>query len=123
MFPSYDDPYISSSGSGSPAHSAWVKTLAENGIPGALLLIGYVGSFAVVGLSRKNPRLRLLGLFAALVMSVAFLSTEYRGKGIWLLAAGATYLLHKDRFRLAIRRASGQIQARRRLRRRSVSRS
>ncbi len=79
------------------AHSAWIKTLAENGVPGILLLAAYVFSFAVVGWrrSRRDPNLRLLGFLVTAVLSVAFVSTEFQGKGLWLLAAGATTLFRR----------------------------
>src|SRR5690606_20366556 len=35
------------------AHSAWVKVLAENGLPGILLLIAFCCSFVWVGWSRR----------------------------------------------------------------------
>lgn len=123
MFPSYDDPYFSASDSGTAAHSAWVKTLAENGIPGALLLVAYVISFAIVGLSRKEPHLRLLGLFVAVVLSLAFATTEFGWKGLWFLAAGATFVLHKKGVPRAIQAASRRVLPRRRFRQRSVGRS
>lgn len=75
------------------AHSAWVKVLTENGVPGIALFIGFVGSFAVSGLRRRTRRLRVLGLFVAAVMAVGFLSTEFQAKSLWYLAAGATVLL------------------------------
>jgi O-antigen ligase len=76
------------------AHSAWIKTLAENGVPGIVLLGAYVVSFAVVGWrrARRDPRLRLLGVLVSTVLAVAFISTEFQGKGLWFLAAGATAL-------------------------------
>ena len=36
------------------AHSGWIKVLAENGVPGILLLGAFVASFAVVGLLRET---------------------------------------------------------------------
>jgi O-antigen ligase len=75
------------------AHAGWIKILAENGIPGFLLLVAFVLSFAVVGLQRPDSRLRLLGLFTAIVLTTAWISTEFQAKGLWLLVAGAITLL------------------------------
>jgi hypothetical protein len=74
-------------------HSAWMKTLAENGVPGVLLLAGYVFSFAVTGWRRQADGLLLLGALVTFCLSFAFISTEFAGKGLWLLAAGVTVLL------------------------------
>jgi hypothetical protein len=76
------------------AHSAWTKTLAENGLPGFALFAAYVLSFGLVGLRRSDFQQRAVGLLASAVLAVAFVSTEFQGKGLWLLAAGATTLLH-----------------------------
>jgi O-antigen ligase/polysaccharide polymerase Wzy-like membrane protein len=76
-----------------PAHSAWTKTLAENGIPGFALLAMYVMSFAFVGMHEPERSRRMLGVLVTVVLAVAFLSTEFQGKGLWLLAAGVTTLL------------------------------
>lgn len=78
------------------AHSAWVKVLAENGIPGIILLLAYMGSFAVVGWRTNQHDLFLIGLLVMFSFGVAFLSKEFQGKSLWLLAAGGTALLHKD---------------------------
>ncbi len=84
------------------AHSAWIKTLAENGFPGAILLAVYVFSFAVAGLRCRVPNLRRLGLLTSFALAVAFLSTEFQGKGLWLLAAAATAFLQQDAIALAV---------------------
>lgn len=75
------------------AHSAWTKTLAENGLPGVALLAAYVFSFALVGLRSRRREARALGLLTTAALSVAFVSTEFQSKGIWMLAAGATIVL------------------------------
>jgi O-antigen ligase len=75
------------------AHAGWIKTLAENGVPGALLLMVYVGSFALAGMRRSNPDLRGLGILTTVVLGVAFLSTEFQCKGLWFLATAVTVLL------------------------------
>jgi O-antigen ligase len=82
------------------AHSAWFKTLAENGVPGIVLLAAFVGSFAVVGWrrSRRDPNLRLLGLLVTAALSVGFVSAQFQGKGPWFLAAAAmTLFRHAQR--------------------------
>ncbi len=85
-----------------PAHSAWVKTLAENGFPGLILMAMYLASFAYVGLKKgaamSNQDLAMIGLLVALALAGGFLSTEFQNKGLWFLAAGATAMMHKDEF-------------------------
>ena len=76
------------------AHSGWTKTLAENGFEGALVLACFVLSFAVVGWRRKRYGVWSLGLLTTSVFALAFLSTDFAGKGLWYLAAGATVLLN-----------------------------
>jgi hypothetical protein len=76
------------------AHSAWIETLAENGVLGACLLAAYVLSFAVVGM-RLGGAGRMLGIMTTGVLALAFLSTGFNAKGLWLLAAGATALLQR----------------------------
>jgi len=76
------------------AHSGWIKVLAENGWPGFLLMAAYVGSFAYYGMRSRVPGGRGLGLLTFAALTVAFLSTEFQGKGFWLLAAGTTAALH-----------------------------
>jgi len=76
------------------AHSGWTKTLAENGFEGALILACFVLSFAVVGWRRKRYGVWSLGLLTTSVFALAFLSTDFAGKGLWYLAAGATILIN-----------------------------
>lgn len=76
------------------AHSAWVMTLAENGLPGILLLIGFVMSFALAGWRRRARRVFPIGVLTTMVLATAFLSTEFSPKGLWMVAAGATVLLY-----------------------------
>lgn len=73
------------------AHAAWAKTLAENGLLGLLLLVGWVASYAVAAI-RPGPG-RRLALLTAAVLFAAFFSTEFAGKGLWLLASSATAFL------------------------------
>ena len=77
------------------AHSAWVKTLAENGVVGIVLLGAFVASFAWIGWKRGRAAFRL-GAFVTFAMGAAFLSSEFAAKGLWLLAAGAMLLLSPD---------------------------
>lgn len=77
------------------AHSGWVKTLAENGIPGMVLLIAYVMSFAAAALRTRNRTLRRIGLLTSITLCAALLSTEFQGKALWYLAAGATTVLER----------------------------
>lgn len=80
------------------AHSAWIETLAENGVPGVLLLGVYVLLFFIVGLrtSKRGGDHRALGLLVTTALGVAFISTEFQGKGLWFLAAGVTTLFYRD---------------------------
>ena len=84
-------------------HSAWVKVLAENGLPGILLFLAVVCSFAVVGWRTGDEFLRALGIAVSLVLGVAFLSTEFQGKAFWFLAAGSLTLLNRDSMMAALR--------------------
>lgn len=88
------DPTITfARGAEKSAHAGWVKVLVENGIPGILLLLAYVGSFALTGWRRSEPFLRRLGLLTSAALGAAWLTTEFQPKGLWFLAAGASVLL------------------------------
>ena len=80
-------------GASKEAHAAWAKTLAENGLVGFALLLSYVGSFAWAALRRRGSGARGLGWLTAAVLFAAFFSTEFAGKGLWLLAGSATAFL------------------------------
>ncbi len=95
----------------SQAHSAWVKTLAEGGIPGIALLIAFVFSFTRLGFRSGDRPLLYLGLLVSVTFSVAFISTEFQGKGLWFFAAGSTVVLSRELQRL--REASRLKQQRR----------
>ena len=86
------------------AHSGWIKVLAENGLPGFLLLAGYVVSFLIVGLRARTREKFFFGALVTLALSVAFLSTEFQGKNLWCLAAAVTVLLHEDHYRAILAR-------------------
>ena len=70
-----------------------MKTLAENGVIGAVLLAAYVLSFTTTGWRRRHDGLLLIGALTTFCLSFAFISTEFAGKGLWLLAAGVTVML------------------------------
>jgi hypothetical protein len=78
---------LSFSGRDVNAHSAWIKILAENGLPGIVLLTAYVLSFAAVrGRGSADPA-RSLGILVAVVLAAAFVTREFQSKSIWLLTA------------------------------------
>jgi O-antigen ligase len=87
-----------------PAHSAWIKVLAENGLPGILLLTAFVGSFAVVGLQARNSKAAAIGILTTFTLALAFISTEFQPKGLWLFAAGSTFLLSRAPRRSRVRK-------------------
>jgi hypothetical protein len=74
------------------AHSAWVKVMAENGLPGLVLMVGYMLTFVSTS-SRNGGPGRRYGVYVAGVISIAFLFVEFQSKGIWMFAAGATAVL------------------------------
>jgi len=79
-----------------PAHSAWIKALAENGFIGFLLLFAYVISFVVVGWQKRDQGLFLIGLLTTVVFASTFVSVEYKGKTMWFLGSATTVLLHQE---------------------------
>ena len=80
---------------GRAAHAGWIKVLAENGLPGGALLLAYVVSFTLSGWRTRDRELRRLGVLTTAVLGLAFVTTEFQGKGLWLLAAGTTVLLQR----------------------------
>jgi hypothetical protein len=84
-------------GEKAPAHSGWVKTMVENGIPGLVLLMAYVSSFALVAMRQRNWDLWRLGMMTSVAIAAGLLSTEFQTKGLWLLAAGAMTFLQRAR--------------------------
>ena len=85
-------------GRAQPAHSAWIKTLAENGVLGMFIFTAWVCSFAIAGLRSKDSEKKALGVFTTLILIVSFVSKEFQGKDIWFLVAGAVVMLHSDKF-------------------------
>lgn len=77
------------------AHSGWVKILAENGVPGILMMVIFVASFAFAGWNRRRHGLLPIGFLITATLSLAFLSTEFQGKGLWFLVASGSYFLNK----------------------------
>ena len=75
------------------AHSAWVKILSENGIPGIALLLLFIGSFFTMAIRVRIPGVRGLGLLTATTLTVGFLSTEFQSKDLWLLAMSVAAIL------------------------------
>lgn len=90
------------------AHSAWIKLMAESGLPGLLLMTVFVGSFGVSGWRRRRWRTLVLGSMVAATMVLGFLSTEFQSKSLWFLAAGAMVLLAPQRRRRRMRAHAGQ---------------
>lgn len=82
-----------------PAHSGWIKILAENGIPGFLILLAFVLSFAAIGWKRRREGLFAVGLLVTVGLSIAFLADEFQQKGLWFLAAAVmtVFLRTSDR--------------------------
>lgn len=77
------------------AHAGWIKTLAENGLPGVVLLVSFVLSFTLSG-QRRGGALLCLGLLITATLSLAFWSTEFQGKGLWLLCAGGIVAIRRQ---------------------------
>jgi O-antigen ligase len=75
------------------AHSGWIKTLAENGIAGIVLMASFVVSFAIVGW-RRGDEAATLGIFTSILLALGFAWTEFATKGLWLLAAATTVLIN-----------------------------
>jgi hypothetical protein len=88
------DDYISVINLRRAAHSAWIKTLAENGIPGMVLLILYVSSFVWGRKTSAAPVSKWLGVLVATTLGTGFVFIEFQSKGLWMLAAGASVLLN-----------------------------
>jgi len=82
-------------GMAASAHSGWLKVLVENGIFGFALFLAFVFSFAVVGWNRRRSGVFPIGVLVTCVFTVALLTTEFQGKGLWLLAAAAPSILYR----------------------------
>jgi hypothetical protein len=92
------------------AHSGWVKVIAENGAPGALLLAAFVLSFAWCGFRGGGRGVWPLGLLTTVTFTVALLATEFQPKGLWFLAAGTGLVLRRapvrERLPLVLRQSA-----------------
>ncbi|MDQ6891355.1 MAG: O-antigen ligase family protein [Acidobacteriota bacterium] len=77
------------------AHSGWIRTLAENGLPGILLHVLFVTSFAVVGWRKRKQGLLIPGLVVTGALATAYISSDFNGKAMWFLAAGMAVLLNR----------------------------
>ena len=75
------------------AHAGWIKVLAENGVPGVVLLGAFVASFWWSARRRRNRSIRLIGFLTATSLTAAWVSTEFQAKSLWFLAAGAATML------------------------------
>lgn len=77
-----------------PAHSGWIKVLAENGWLGFLVMLVYVASFAYSGMMGRRDGSAALGWLATAGIAASFITTEFQGKAVWLLAAGVATQLN-----------------------------
>lgn len=71
------------------AHSAWMKVLAENGVPGFVAMVAFVASFGWVGWWLRRQGVLPVALLATFSMALVFISHENSEKAAWFLAAGA----------------------------------
>lgn len=83
-------------GAARPAHSGWIKTLAENGIQGMIIMAIMVGSFLVNGWRSHERHRFAVGFLVTGVLAVSFISKEFQGKDLWYLVAGAIPLLNPN---------------------------
>jgi O-antigen ligase len=79
-----------------PAHSGWVQTLAENGVPGVILLVVFIGSFSIAGMRHHEGSLVLFGIFITVVIAAALIAKDFTGKSLWFLAAAGITMLNRD---------------------------
>ncbi len=78
------------------AHSAWLKTLAENGFPGIIIFTALILSFVYAGFQKGQAATIAVGLLVTTTLSLCFLSTQFQSKGIWfIVAAGIVFLHHR----------------------------
>lgn len=69
------------------AHSGWIRVLAENGFIGFGLLAGFVATFFMQSQRLENRSFRWSGMMTSVILGLAFLTTEFQSKPLWLLAA------------------------------------
>jgi hypothetical protein len=75
-----------------------MATLVENGFLGCVVFSLYVGSFALESWKRRREGVLGLGVLATCVLATTFLTREFQGKGPFLLAAGASLLIHSRQY-------------------------
>ena len=80
------------------AHSGWIKTLAENGVLGFILMFAWVVSFFFKGIRSDEHEKKITGLLVTLVLAVSFISKEFQGKDLWFLVAGAVIQLNSEQY-------------------------
>jgi O-antigen ligase len=85
-----------------PAHSAWIKTLVENGIPGIIVLVAFILSFTVQGIRKRKEGKFLLGFFITIIFSTAFIAKEFQEKSLWFLAAYGIVILNSNEIQTLI---------------------
>ncbi|MCX8063360.1 MAG: O-antigen ligase family protein, partial [Anaerolineales bacterium] len=83
-------------GAARPAHSGWIKTLAENGIQGIIVMTIMVSSFLINGWKSREGSRFAVGFLVTVVLAVSFVSKEFQGKDLWYLVAGAIPLLNPN---------------------------
>jgi O-antigen ligase len=91
------------------AHSGWIKVLAENGVPGIVLLVAYVCSFAWIGWRRRSEGVLPLAVLTTVIFGVTLISFEFQFKAIWFAAAGTTILLDRSTVRDERRQLSSHL--------------
>jgi O-antigen ligase len=89
-----DDAHLAFRGDYRQAHAGWIKILTENGIAGVLTFVAYVLSFAIYGWRERRHGWLALGLLTTTVLAAYFVFSEFQGKCVWLLAAGAAAAMH-----------------------------
>jgi hypothetical protein len=78
------------------AHSAWLKTIAENGLPGIVIFTCFVFSFVYAGIKKGKSGAIAVGMLVSFSIGLCFLSTQFQAKGIWfIVAAGIVYIHHR----------------------------
>jgi len=90
------------------AHAGWVRTLAENGLPGLLLHVALVVSFAVAGYRERHRGLLSLGVLVSATLCMVHVVHEFAPRGPWLLTAGAIVMLNRDEMQSALKRSLGR---------------
>lgn len=77
-------------------HSAWVKTITENGVLGIITLTAFTVSFAIVGWQKQEQGLLSLGLFISTSLVLTLVSKVFGGVGLWFFVAWGMVILHSE---------------------------